>query len=107
MRGEKQIRAALPFLGERDLWFIECDAHRAADAAAIGGATVAHWQKYVTLEEDIAEIRRIKFPGSRCPFPNQPLVNGWTDEQYAEMGRLYKRIFSNKVKRRRRNDNWL
>ena len=36
MREEMKIRAALPHLTERELWFVKMDCHRAADAAAIG-----------------------------------------------------------------------
>ena len=93
MKGEKQIRAALPHLAERELWFVELDSHRAADAAAIGGASNAQWQEYVTMENDVKKERERRFPDSRCPFP-RALVDGWTDGELDEMKQLYKRIFS-------------
>lgn len=97
MRGEKKIRAALPHLTERELWFVEMDCHRAADAAAIGGAREAEWLRYVNLENDAIEERKRRFPDSRCPFP-KALVDGWTEKERDEMDEMYKRIFSGKVK---------
>lgn len=95
MRGEKKIRAALPPLTERELWFVEFDSHRAANVAAIGGASEAQWQQYVSLEEDAAKERKRRFPGSVCPFPNAR-VDGWTKAELDEMGKMYKRIYSGK-----------
>ena len=96
MTGEKKIRAALPHLTERELWFVEFDTHRAANAAAIGGASAAVWQQYVTIEEDTAKERKRRFPTSVCPFP-RARVDGWTDAERDEMARMYQRIFSGKV----------
>lgn len=96
MRGEKKIRAALPHLTERELWFVEFDTHRAANVAAIGGASVTEWQQYVSLEEDAAKERKRRFPGSVCPFPNAR-VDGWTKAELDEMGKMYKRIYSGKT----------
>lgn len=96
MRGKKKILAALPHLTARELWFIKCDLHRAADAAAIGGASNAQWQEYVTLEEDVAEELKTRFPDSGCPFP-RACIDGWSDEELKEMEELYKRIFRGKV----------
>lgn len=93
MRGKKKIRAALPHLTERELWFVEFDLHRAADAAAIGGASNAQWQEYVTMESDVKKERERRFPDSSCPFP-RARVDGWTDKELDEMKQLYKRIFS-------------
>ena len=97
MRCEKKIRAALPHLTERELWFVEFDSHRAADAAAIGGASEAKWQQYVALEEDTAKERKRRFHASVCPFP-RALVDGWTDAELDEMAKMYKRIFSRSTK---------
>lgn len=93
MRGKKKIRAALPHLTERELWFVEFDLHRAADTAAIGGASNAQWQEYVTMENDVKKERERRFPDSSCPFP-RARVDGWTDKELDEMEQLYKRIFS-------------
>lgn len=96
MRGEKKIRAALPHLTERELWFVEFDAHRAADVAAIGGASVTKWRQYVSLEEDAAKERKRRFPGSVCPFPNAR-ADRWTKAELEEMGKMYERIYSGKT----------
>ena len=96
MRGEKKIRAALAHLTERELWFVEFDVHRAANAAAIGGASVAEWQRYLTLEEDTAKERKRRFPASVCPFP-RARVDGWTEAEYDEMNAMYRRIFAGKA----------
>ena len=93
MRGKKKIRAALPHLTERELWFVEFDMHRAADAAAIGGASQAQWQEYVTMEDDVKKEREKRFPNSKCPFP-RARVDGWTNEQLDEMSKMYKRILA-------------
>ena len=98
MRGEKQIRAALPHLTERELWFVEFDTHRAANAAAIGGASSSDWYQYLALEEDTAKERKRRFPDSVCPFP-RARVYGWTEDQRDEMAKMYKRIFSRKSKK--------
>lgn len=91
MRGEKKIRAALPYLTARELWFIECDCHRVANAAAIGGASGAQWQQYVTLEDDIAKERKQRFPESVCPFP-RACVDGWTDKELIELDEVHNKI---------------
>ena len=96
MRGKKKIRAALPHLTERELWFVEFDLHRAANAAAIGGASNAQWQEYVTMENDVKEERERRFPHSNCPFP-RARVDGWTKEEHDEMGKMYDRIFSGRI----------
>lgn len=96
MRGAKKIRAALPHLTKRELWFIELDAHRAADAAAIGGASEAEWLQYVDMESEARKEREGRFPNSRCPFP-RALVDGWTAKELHEMEKMYKRIFSGKA----------
>lgn len=91
MRGAKKIRAALPHLTERELWFVELDLHRAADVAAIGGASEAEWLQYVDLESEARKEREGRFLNSRCPFP-RALVDGWTREEQDEMNAMYKRI---------------
>lgn len=96
MRGAKKILAALQHLTERELWFVELDSHRAADAAAIGGASEAEWLQYVDLENDVKAERKRRFPDSRCPFP-RALVDGWTAKELHEMEKMYKRIFSGKA----------
>lgn len=96
MRGAKKIRAALPHLTERELWFVELDSHRAADVAAIGGASEAEWLQYVDLESEAKKEREGRFLNSCCPFP-RALVDGWTAKQLHEMEKMYKRIFSGKA----------
>lgn len=91
MRGEAAIRRAIPHLTERELWLVELDCHRAADAAALGGASERHWMQYVNLENDIAKERKTRFPVSKCPFPNV-CVTGWSIDEYAELCSLYRRI---------------
>lgn len=95
MRGAKKILAALQHLTERELWFAELDAHRAADVAAIGGASEAEWLQYVDLESEARKEREGRFPNSCCPFP-RARVDGWTQVQLDEMSMMYKRIYSGK-----------
>ena len=98
MRHEAAIRRAIPHLTERELWLVELDCHRAADAAALGGASERHWMRYVNLENDIAKERKMRFPASKCPFPNA-CVAGWSDDEYAELCSLYKKIQRMKPKK--------
>ena len=95
MRGKKKIRAALPYLSERELWFVKIDLHRAADAAAIGGATEAQWLEYVGIENEVGRELDKRFPETKCPFPRAG-VDGWTDAELKEMGKMYNRIWKGK-----------
>ena len=57
----KKIKAALPHLSELELWLLEKDAHRAADVAAIRGATVAQWNRYTECEAAFHDERVERF----------------------------------------------
>jgi hypothetical protein len=57
----KKIKAALPHLSELELWLLEKDAHRAADAAALGGATPAQWNRYLDCEATFHDERVERF----------------------------------------------
>ena len=88
MRGKKQIIKALPTLGERELTLVWRDCRRAADAAAIGGATEAQWNQYRELEHEIENECERRF-GTK---PNDYLNREGEDE----LAQIYERIFSRK-----------
>jgi len=91
MNDETAIRLVLQHLTERELWLVELDVHREADAAAIGGAGEKQRMQYVSLESAISDERKRRFPSSRCPFPKACVV-GWSDDEFLELVSLYRRI---------------
>ncbi len=88
MRGKTQILRALPTLNERELTLVWRDVRRAADVAAIGGATMSQWNQYREVEHEIeAECER-RFGKKPNDYLNR--------EGEAELAAIYKRIFSRK-----------
>lgn len=64
MRGKKKLLAALPTLDARELVLIARDIHRAADAAAIGGASEREWYDYLEAEDAALKELERRFPGT-------------------------------------------
>ena len=88
MRGKKQILRALPTLNERELTLVWRDVRRAADVAAIGGASMAQWNQYIELEHAIETESERRF-GKK---PGDYLNREGTDE----LEGIYKKIFGKK-----------
>lgn len=86
MRGKTQILRALPTLNERELTLVWRDVRRAADAAAIGGATEAQWNQYREVESAIESECERRF-GVK---PNDYLNREGEDE----LSQIYKRVFN-------------
>lgn len=86
MRGKTQILRALPTLNERELTLVWRDVRRAADAAAIGGASECEWYNYLDVEHAIERECERRF-GTK---PNDYLNREGADE----LPQIYKRVFS-------------
>lgn len=90
MRGEKRMRKALPFLDAEELRMVWKDCRRAQDVVAIGGGTVAEWNKYVTLANDIWRELERRFPeDAKKPID---YTKGWTPEEYDKLAAIHRRI---------------
>lgn len=90
MRGEKRMRKALPFLDAEELRMVWKDCRRAQDVVAIGGGTVAEWNKYVTLANDIWRELERRFPeDAKKPID---YTKDWTPEEYDRLTAINRRI---------------
>ena len=90
MSFEQKIRAALPHLAARELWFIEVDYdHSERTMARLGQrASARHCEK---MKKIVAEERKRRFPASLCPFAHAYSC-GWNRRESREMDALYERI---------------
>ena len=89
MKGKKKILDALPGLDAEELELVYRDVRRAADAAAIGGATEREWNHYIEVENAILEELGRRFPDRRNP-------PGYLDKKPGEIDSLkaiYAKIF--------------
>lgn len=90
MSFEQKIRAALPHLAARELWFVEVDYdHSERTMARLGQrASAQHCEK---MKKIVAEERKRRFPTSLCPFVHAYSC-GWNRRESREMDALYERI---------------
>lgn len=90
MKGEKRLRAALPYLGAEELRMIWKDCRRAQDVAAIGGATERRWNEYVSLADDVWREFERRFPDkAKSPID---YTKSWTPEEYDRLAAIHRRI---------------
>jgi len=90
VRGKTQILRALPTLNERELTLVWRDVRRAADVAAIGGASESEWHNYLDVESAIEHECERRF-GTK---PNDYLNREGSDE----LPQIYARIFKRRKK---------
>ena len=91
MRGKKQVIKALPKLTERELTIVWRDVSRAADTAAIGGATMRQWNDYKELEYEIETECERRFGKKPNDYLNR--------EGSEELSQIYDKIFCRKKAR--------
>ena len=90
MRGEKELREALPTLSAEELRMVWKDVRRAADIAAIGGASSAQWMRYVNAELAIKKEICRRFPEeSERPID---FSTYWTPEEEKRLVALWQKI---------------
>ena len=90
MRGEKRLREALPHMNADELRMKWKDCRRAQDIVAIGGASEAEWNRYVTLANDIWRELERRFPEDAKKPINY--VEDWTPEEHDRLCELGRRI---------------
>ena len=91
MIGKKQVIKALPKLTEFELTLVWRDVSRAADVAAMRGATMRQWNDYRELEHEIETECERRF-GKK---PNDCLNR----EGSEELPQIYDKIFCRKKAR--------
>lgn len=93
MRGKKQLLNYLSHfkLTERELTLVWRDIRRAADAAAIGGASEKEWNAYLEVEHAIEGKCLIWYGKKPTDYLNR--------EGADELPAIYKKIFSRKKAR--------
>lgn len=94
MRGVKRIRAALPSLTAEELRMVWKDVRRAADTAAIGGASSAQWMNYINVANDCMKELFKRFPEEANKDLDYTTI--WTTEEYQRLHDLYRRIMGGK-----------
>lgn len=91
MKGKKKILDALPSLDAVELELVYRDVRRAADVAAIGGATEREWNHYRDVENAI-----LNELGRRFPDRETRDIRGYLNKEPGEIESLkavYAKIF--------------
>ena len=91
MNGKKKILDALPSLDAVELELVYRDVRRAADVAAIGGATEREWNHYRDVENAI-----LNELGRRFPDRETRDIRGYLNKEPGEIESLkaiYAKIF--------------
>lgn len=90
MRGKKQLLRSLSELNERELTLVWRDIRRAADVAAIGGASEREWNNYLEVENAIEQECERRFGKKPTDYLNR--------DGEEELPLIYKKVFVKKAR---------
>lgn len=86
---KQRITETLPHLSLEELWLLEKDCRRAADACAIGGGSLRKWNGYCEKERLFREARHGR---EGAPVPGRSFITPHTEAELKILANAWDKI---------------